>query len=206
VDRAGNAALIAAASESGVRRFVFVSALGASVDHPMPFLRAKAETERRLAESGIDWTVLQPNFYMEMLPLAVVAGPAMSGQPVTLIGEGRRRHSLVSMADVAAYAVAAIRRADAVGQTLVIGGPEPVSWRDVVAEFERELRRDVPIQTVPMGSQVPGLPELVSGLLTSLETYDSPIDMTEIAARYGITPTPLRTFVHGFVAAQPVQS
>src|SRR3712207_6004384 len=36
VDRAGNRTLVEAAAAQGVRRFVFVSVLGASPDHPVP--------------------------------------------------------------------------------------------------------------------------------------------------------------------------
>jgi uncharacterized protein YbjT (DUF2867 family) len=201
VDRVGNANLIDAAAAAGVRHFVFTSSLGASVDHPMPFLRAKGETEERLRNSGMDWTVLQPNMYMDTWLPAVVGGPALAGQPVTLVGEGRRRHSMVAMRDVVAYAVAALDRKEAASKTLLIGGPEPVSWRDAIAAFERELGQEVPVRTVPLGEPLPGMSDTVSQLLTALETYDSPLDMRALAATYGVTPTPLADFVRGFVAA-----
>jgi uncharacterized protein YbjT (DUF2867 family) len=199
VDRAGNRNLVEAAAEAGVRRFVFTSVLGASPDSPVPLMRAKGETEQRLRDTEMAWTVLQPNLFMDKLPLAVVGGPVLAGQPVTLIGEGRRRHSLVAMRDVAAFAVAALGREEAAGQTLLIGGPQPVSLRDVVAAFEQELGRELPVRTVPLGQSVPGLPDIISELLTALETYDSPMDMTALAAAYQITLTPLADFVRGFV-------
>ncbi|MBG6214473.1 MAG: SDR family oxidoreductase [Cryobacterium sp.] len=201
VDLTGNANLIDAAAERGVKRFLFVSALGADVNNPISFLRAKAEAEQKLRDSGMAWTVLQPDFYMELLPLAIVGGPALAGQPVTLVGEGRRRHSLISMSDVAEYAALALGRADAEGQVLVIGGPEPVSWCDVIAAFEKELGREVTVRFIPIGSPVTGMPDMIVGLLTALENYDSPLDTSVLAARYGITPTSLDDFVHGFVAA-----
>jgi uncharacterized protein YbjT (DUF2867 family) len=176
VDERGNRNLIDAAASAGVRHFVFVSALGASPDHPMPLLRAKGLTEERLRASGMTWTALQPNMYMETLPLAVVGGPALAGQPVTLVGEGRRRHSFVAIHDVAAYAVAALAKGESENQTLVIGGPQPLSLQDIVATFAQELGRDIPVRTLPPGTPVPGMPDAVSGLLTALETYDSPID------------------------------
>lgn len=43
VDRRGNARLIEAAAGAGVRRCVFISALGADPNHPMSLLRAKGE-------------------------------------------------------------------------------------------------------------------------------------------------------------------
>lgn len=41
----------------------------------------------------------------------------------------------------------------------------------------------------------------MNDLLTAIDTYDSPIDMTELSAAYGVTPTTLDDFVRDFVAA-----
>jgi uncharacterized protein YbjT (DUF2867 family) len=199
VDRAGNLNLIDAAAEHGIERFIFVSALGAAAESPMPLLSAKGEAEAHLRESGIAATILQPDFYMEMLPVAVIGAPALAGEPVTLVGEGRRRHSLVSMTDVAAYAVAALDHDEAAGQTLAIGGPEPASWHDVVAAFEHELGREIPVNYVPLGAEVPGMDPLLVGLLSALEMYDSPLEMGALTDRFGVQPTSLEDFVHSFV-------
>jgi NADH dehydrogenase len=204
VDRAGNLNLIDAAAEQGVARFVFVSALGADPSHPMPLLAAKGEAEQRLRASGMDWTILQPDFYMDRLLVAVVGGPALAGETVTLVGEGRREHSLVAMRDVAEYAVAALTdaQAEARNRTLVIGGPKPVSWRDAIAVFEQELGHAVPVRTVAVGQPVPGMPDVMVGMLTSLEGYDSPLDMTELGSRFGVSPTSVSDFVHEFVGGR----
>lgn len=201
VDLQGNQHLIEAAEAEGVRRFLFTSVLGASDESSVPFIRAKGETERRLIDSGMAWTILQPNLFMDTwLPMAV-GGPALAGQPVTLVGEGRRRHSMVAMADVVAYAVAALGRDEAINQRLLIGGPDAISWRDAVAAFEQELGREVPVRTVAPGNPVPGMPDQVNGLFQMLETYDSPLDMSAMAATYGVTWTTLKDFVHAFVSA-----
>jgi NADH dehydrogenase len=199
VDRVGNANLVDAAVAEGVRRFLFTSALGADPRHPTPFLRAKGETEARLRDSGMAWTVLQPNAYMDMWVPALVGAPALAGHPVTLVGEGRRRHSLIAMRDVAAYAIAALDHEDAECRALLLGGPQPVSWRDVVAAFEDELGREVPVRAIPPGELVPGVPEMMSHLLAAMETYDSPLEMDELAATYNVTPTPLTDFIRGVV-------
>ena len=90
VDRHGNRNLVESADAAGVRRFLFISALGADTQSPMPFLRAKGETEKRIRDSSMDWTILEPNVFMDIWVPAVVGGPAPSGRPVTLVGEGRR--------------------------------------------------------------------------------------------------------------------
>jgi NADH dehydrogenase len=201
VDLKGNANLVDAAVAAGVRRFVFTSALGAAADSPIEFLRAKGATEQRLRSSGMVTTVLQPNAYMDIWIPAVVGGAALSGQPVALVGEGRRRHSFIARRDVAGYAVAALDHEEAEGQTLVLGGPQPVTWRDVVGAFERELGREIPVRTVAPGEAVPGRPPMMNQLLAAMDGYDSPVEMTAMAETFGVNPTSLDDFVHGFVAA-----
>lgn len=202
VDLAGNLNLIEAAENAGVRRFVFVSALGAAPDHPMPLLRAKGLSEERLRASGMASTILQPDVFMDRIIPIVVGDPALSNRPVTLVGDGNRHHSFVAMDDVAAYALAVLLQHAGPGhQTIRIGGPRPLSWRDIVAAFEHELDQPVAVHTVPPGGPAAHLPEFVAQLLTALEGYDSPVDMTLTSTTFGVEPTNLESFVHAFVSA-----
>lgn len=200
VDRSGNRNLIGAAQAEGARHFVFVSVLGASADHDVPFVRAKGETEQVLRESGLSWTILQPDPFMDIW-FPFIIGPALEGGAVTLVGEGRQRHSMVAMQDVVGYAVAAVEREEAANRVLPIGG-EPVTWRDVVDTFAEVLGRQIPVQTVPLGEPVPGLPDFVVDLLASLELYESPLDMSELSRTFGVKTTSLHDFVGGFLAAR----
>lgn len=200
VDRLGNRKLIDAAQVEGVRHFVFVSVLGADADHVVPFVRAKGETEAALRESGLSWTILQPDPFMDVW-FPFIIGPALEGGAVTLVGEGKQRHSMVAMQDVVAYAVAAVERKEAANRELAIGG-EPVTWRDVVDTFSEVLGREIPVQTVPPGEPVPGLPDFVAELLASLELYESPLDMSELSRTFGVRTTSLHEFVRGFVATE----
>jgi uncharacterized protein YbjT (DUF2867 family) len=131
-----------------------------------------------------------------------VGVPALTGQTVTLVGEGRRRHSFVSNRDVAAYAVEVLDHPEARDKYLPIGGPEPLSWRDVVATYERVLGRSIPVEFVAIGEPVPGLPDPMPALLTGMETYDSVVDMDELSDTFGVRPTTLETFVREQVTSQ----
>jgi uncharacterized protein YbjT (DUF2867 family) len=202
VDLEGNRSLIEAAREAGVEHFVFVSSLGADPDHPVPFMRGKGQSEASLRESGMDYTILAPTPYMEVWVAAVVGMPVSQGRPVTLVGEGRRRHSFVSDRDVAAFAVAAVENPAARNAYLAIGGPEALSWRDVVETYERVLERSIPVEFVKMGEPMP-LPEPMPSILAGMETYDSSIEMEEIASTFDVTLTRLETFVREQVASQP---
>jgi NADH dehydrogenase len=194
VDLEGNRNLIDAAAAAGVQHFIFVSAQGADPNHPVPFLQAKGQTEQHLIASGLPYTLIAPHAYMEVWLAMVVGLPALTGQPVTVVGSGARRHSFVSARDVAGYILASVDNPQALNQRLAIGGPEAVSFRDTAAAFAELLGRDVPIQSVPPGEPVPGLPESMWGMLAGLDMADSPIDMADLPQRYGVTPVTVREF------------
>jgi uncharacterized protein YbjT (DUF2867 family) len=202
VDLGGNRNLIEAARESGVEHFVFVSVLGAEPDHPSPYMQAKAKTEATLRASGMGYTILAPTAFMEVWPALVVGMPAVQGQPVTLVGEGRRRHSFISNRDVAAFAVATVDNPEARNKYLAIGGPEPLTWRDVVATYERVLERPISVEFVAAGEPVPGLPDPMPTLLAGMETYDSAIEMDEISRTFDVPLTTLETIVREKVTSR----
>ena len=195
VDDEGNHNLINAAVQAGVERFIFTSVLGSDPDSPAPLLRAKGITEERLRASGMTFTVTQADVHMDMLIPLVVDLPLSQGEPVRVVGEGRRKHSFVAQQDVAAFTVAALDHPAARNSTIVIGGPEPLSWRDIVGAVERELGRPIRLETIPVGQRLPGVPDFVTDLVTALEMYDTPLDMRETTSMYGVDPTSLTSWV-----------
>lgn len=201
VDLTGNLNLIEAAQAAGVSRFVFVSALGAHPEHPMPLLRAKGVAEQRLRASDMTWTVLQPNVFMDKLIPIVVGEPAMTNRPVTLVGSGRRKHTFITMDDVAGYACAALTNPHARRETVIVAGPDPLSWYDIVTAFENELQRTLTVRMLPHGAPAPDLPDFVTQLLTALDGYDTPIDMTQTSSAFGITPTHLADYIHAYASS-----
>lgn len=186
VEEQGNRNLIDAARAAGVRQFVFVSALGSDLNSPVPLLRGKAIAEQYLRESGLTYTILMPNLFMEIWCPNIVGRAVLAGQPVTLIGEGRRKHSMISAADVAAFAVAAAGNQRAYNRVLVLGGPQAVSWHEVIAAHERVQGRQIEVRHLPPGAVLPGLPDFVSGFMNLLETYDSVIQMDSLAQEFGV--------------------
>src|SRR4051794_37710828 len=65
VDRDGAVKLIDGARRADVRRYVIISSIGAEDpaaggEQMRPYLEAKAEADRRVADSGLDWTIVRP--------------------------------------------------------------------------------------------------------------------------------------------------
>ncbi|MCP4212920.1 MAG: SDR family oxidoreductase [Halieaceae bacterium] len=193
VDRQGNLNLVEAAKTAGVKHFVFTSVLGADPASSMPLIRCKAEVEAALRESGMIYTILSPNLIAEVWVGVVVGAPLQAGQPITLVGEARRKHSFVSMVDVAAFGVTAVDNPAAHDATIIIGGPEALSWRDIVAEVGETIGQELPVRFVQPGEPVPFVPEAVQQSMAVQDTYDSPLPMAEIADTYGVTLTPMAT-------------
>jgi uncharacterized protein YbjT (DUF2867 family) len=204
VDLDGNQALIDAASEAGVEHFIFISALGADADSPIDFLQAKGRTEQHLRQSGMEYTILQPNYFMDVWVPTVVGLPLQQGEPVRLIGEAKRHHSIVAARDVAAFVAAAVDNPAARNQVLMVGGPEPLCWQDIVTRTGQMLGREIPVEFLPIGAELPGLPPVVTELMTATEMYDSPLEMDSLANAYGVSLTPLEEWLRQSPLAQPV--
>ncbi len=73
-----------AAAAAGVRRVVYTSFVGAAADSVFLLGRHHWLTEQRVRESGVAWTFLRDQFYLDFVPFlagdrGVIAGPAGDG-------------------------------------------------------------------------------------------------------------------------------
>lgn len=146
VDLYGQLALVRAAADAGVHRFVYVSA--APSPAACPFLRYKREVEAAVRRSGLAWTILQPTAFMDVW-LSPAMGWDIRAGDARVIGAGEARTSYMAVKDVASFVVLAATRDELVGRTLVLGGPEALSASQVVALCERVTGRPFRVRRVP---------------------------------------------------------
>jgi len=194
VDIDGNRNLIDAARQAGVAHFIFISANGAAPESPVPFLAAKGKTEQHLQASGLPYTILAPEAFMDVWIGMVVGGPALSNRPVTVVGSGARRHSFIAARDVAQFAVAAVGGHMGANRKLVLGGPQALSFRDAATIYGQVLGREVTVQGVAPGQPVDGFPQVVLDLMAGLDMGESIVDMTALANEFGVTLTTVENF------------
>jgi len=199
VDWKGNQNLIDAACAADVRHYIFVSAYGADSSVPVPFLQAKAHTEEYLRASKLTYTILAPHIFMDVWIPMVIGSALREERPVLLFGAGERKHSFIAAADVAAFALAAIQNKAALDQKLPLGGPRPVSWREIIALAEQAARRSIPVHTLSPGEPPPPLPDLIVGLLTGLEMGDVIIPMEQTARTFGVEETTVEQFLRALL-------
>jgi uncharacterized protein YbjT (DUF2867 family) len=120
MDRDGAIKLVEAARAARIPRYVIVSSVGAESppdgdDVFSVYLRAKAEADRALMESDLDWTVVRPGMLTDEPGLGRVR---IQAEPV---------RAEVPRDDVAAVLAAVVDESRAVGKVLyVVGGEDPI--------------------------------------------------------------------------------
>jgi NADH dehydrogenase len=122
IDIRGHERLIDASAQAGVQRFVFLSALGASPDHPSEFWRAKARTEQYLRGSGLEFVILRPSAFMDLYAHDLIGAAVFRRKSVFLLGSGNSPRNLVAVSDVAEAAMKALSRSDLAGRTIEFAG------------------------------------------------------------------------------------
>ena len=134
VDHDGNHNLIAAAKESGIKQFIFISFRH---QHAMdnPLTEAKRSAEQTLKSCGMKYTILQASIFMEVW-LSPALGFNYNEHTAQIPGDGTNPISYVSYKDVAAFAAASVDNPVAENEVLEIGGAEPLVPAQVIKEFE----------------------------------------------------------------------
>ena len=132
--------LAQACKQTGVRRLVHISALGADSDHPerLPsiYLRSKSKGEQVLRQAGLDLTVIRPSviFGAEDRFLNTFAQLQRVAPFVPLAGASARLQP-VWVEDVARAVVACLvgpHAQESIGQTYEAAGPDVYTLRELV--------------------------------------------------------------------------
>jgi NAD(P)H dehydrogenase (quinone) len=126
-----------AAVAAGVRRIVYTSFVGAAPDATFTFARDHFHTEQHIEQSGVAWTFLRHNLYIDFIPLlcppeGVIRGPADDG-----------RVAAVSRDDIAEVAVAVLTGEGHEGQAYDITGIEAFTLTEAAAELSRVTGRHI---------------------------------------------------------------
>ncbi|MEP7231284.1 MAG: SDR family oxidoreductase [Ginsengibacter sp.] len=145
VDDEGQINLIDAAVNAGVKQIIYISfcELG-----ECPLQTAKRKVEKHLAESGLNYTILQPTYFMEVW-LSPTLGFDYPNAKATIYGEGNNKISWIAIKDVASFAVAILDNPAATNKTIELGGPEALSPLEAVNIFETVKGTKFELQFVP---------------------------------------------------------
>jgi uncharacterized protein YbjT (DUF2867 family) len=165
-DRAAAEAVAHAAKRAGVGQIVYLGGLGGEDPDASPHLRSRRETGERLASGGVPVTTLRA---------AMIVGEG-SAAFETILGLVRRLPVMVTpswvttptqpiaLGDIARYLAGVCGNEAALGNGFDAGGPEVMTYRDMIERISRLLGKR------PLIVEVPVLTPYLSSLWLNLVT------------------------------------
>ncbi len=137
----GTRNLIERAKALGVRRAVYVSAIGASRDAVSRYHRTKFQAEDLFRWSGLDVTTFRPSVIFgpgdRFVSLFAAMGKKFHVLPV--VGPGTNRIHPVYVGDLAQAMALSAERPETIGRTYSIGGPRIYTYRELMETFIASL-------------------------------------------------------------------
>jgi uncharacterized protein YbjT (DUF2867 family) len=141
------AAFTDCAKRAGVARIVKLSSIEAHPGIGARVPEMHAASEAYIKASGMAWTMLKPNFFMQTL-LAAAAGVKARGELAMPMGSAKI--SMVDCRDVGAIAAKTLLEDGHEGQSYKLTGPESVSLADVAARMSALYGRDIRYTNPPL--------------------------------------------------------
>jgi len=205
----GTKNLVAEAQRAGVRHFFYQSALGADAASWSGYLRTKAEAEDIVKQSGLPYTIFRPSLIigpwdgftrkiMEMLKYAPV---------IPIPGEGQAKFQPVFIIDWLSCIEKVIKTPANYQGIYDIGGPEHLSYQQIVERLSKSLGYRKPTFSIPMGlmklstsilERLLPSPPVTSDQLRLLE-QDNICDPEVIRKQFGFDPKTLDEALNSFL-------
>lgn len=149
VDWEGKVALIQAAKTAGVDRYIFFSILDAEKYPDVPLMEIKRCTEQFLAESGLNYTILQLAGFMQGL-IGQYAIPILDNQPVWVTGQSAPI-AYMDTQDIAKFAVRALSIRETENQRFPVVGSRAWSSEEIIELCSRLSGQQAKVTRMPMG-------------------------------------------------------
>ncbi|KTG29326.1 NAD(P)H-binding protein [Haloferax profundi] len=169
-DRLAARNFVDAADAAGVGRVVYLGGLGEERDRLSPHLRSRREVEHLLSSGSFDLTTLRA-------AIIVGAGSASFDMvrqlakrlPVMVTPQWvETKCQPIAIDDVVAYLVGVLDHPETAGETYEIGGPDVLTYRDMLQRVGTHLGQAPRIVPVPVLS--PRLSSYWIGLVTDVDT------------------------------------
>jgi uncharacterized protein YbjT (DUF2867 family) len=197
----GTVNVVDAAQAAGVRRLIYMGQNGSDSALPYPFLASKGQAQEAVTASGLDWTALRPsviwgpqdefaNIQARLIKLTPLLFP--------IVGDGQARFQPVWVGDVVEATVRCLDDARTIGQVYALGGPEVLTYAEIVGRVLKALgaRRLTVNVPVPLLRPVVKLMEIalpnppVTASLLSVLKVDNTTPDNALPTVFDISPRP----------------
>lgn len=199
-------ALVPAADAAGVRRIVKLSVWGAAEER-FRFAQWHRAVERAVEASGLLWTFLRPNGFMQNL--VTYNGAMIRAQGAFALPAGDARISHVDVRDIAAVAAAVLTQPGHDRKAYRLTGPRALSYVEVAEILSTALGRKItylPVsdQEYKQGALAAGVPEAYADALLDLNRFYREGGAEEVSEDVKLVtwkdPVPFEDFARDHVA------
>jgi uncharacterized protein YbjT (DUF2867 family) len=164
---------VEAAKAAGVSHIVKLSVLGA-VEEAFSFAKIHRPIEKAIQTSGLEWTLLRPNSFMQNV--VTYMGQTIRSEGVFYSASDEAKISHVDVRDIGVVTVKALTEDGHEGKAYTLTGPEALTYDDIASELSRVLGRtishiDLSPSDLKSGMLVAGAPEWYVDMLLDLERY-----------------------------------
>jgi uncharacterized protein YbjT (DUF2867 family) len=195
--------LLRGAERQSVERFLFFSALGATLHSPSRFFRAKALAEEAVLGTDLAATVFAPSIiYSPGDPFLTLLARLSLLPALPVAGRGRAVYQPIWADDAAACVVAALDRRGDARERFELAGPDELSYEDIARLALRSVRRRRRLAHVPLTLVRRGLAAIESLMGPSAPATWDEAELMEIsmttdrgtadAEALGVNPLPMR--------------
>ncbi|NJR18976.1 MAG: SDR family oxidoreductase [Calothrix sp. CSU_2_0] len=149
VDWDAKVEFIQSAKAAGIERYIFFSILDADKYPEVPLMEIKRCTELFLAESGLNYTILQLAGFMQGL-IGQYGIPILEGQPVWVTGESSPI-AYMDTQDIAKFAIRALKVEETSKKAFPLVGTRSWSAEEIITVCERLSGKTARVTRMPMG-------------------------------------------------------
>lgn len=149
VDWDGKVALIQCAKAMGIQKFVFFSIHNCEKHPEVPLMEIKRCTEKYLADTGLNYTILRLCGFMQGL-IGQYAVPILEDRSVWGT-DASTRIAYMDTQDIARLTLTALRSEKADRKLFTLAGPRAWTTQEVISLCERLAGQDAKVTTVPVG-------------------------------------------------------
>jgi uncharacterized protein YbjT (DUF2867 family) len=198
------------AKAAGVKHLVKMSSMEAVANAKSPIPKAHWAVEQHIRASGLAWTMVKPNFFMQNL---LASAKLIREQGMFSLPMGEGTTGMADARDIGAVCAEVLAGKGHAGQSYEITGPEVLTFHQVAQQFSEVLGKPVRYVPMPMAQFRERMTNILKpwhlNAVCELfqEIADVGLDHTTDTFRrlMGRDPIPLRQFIRDHRAAFAAQ-
>ncbi len=156
----GTRNLLSAAKSAGVKKFVYISAIGARSGAPARYHQTKWAAEEMVRSCGLEWTILRPSVvfgpgddFINLLANDLVKTPPF----IPVIGTGLNKLQPLWVKDLAEVIAQSIPLGVFNNRTIELGGSEQLTFREILEIIANQFKLRKPFINIPLALVKPAI-------------------------------------------------